>query len=124
MAEHDSTPPVLRFALRVIDAIDTAELARVCAEEMVGSFGALRARVLDGERVWIEAGAPPSESPCSTISLRLSTPEEPPVRLEISMVGGEDLAIIRQQLLDLVSVVRRAWLRLHQLERERSDARS
>ncbi|MBC8070201.1 MAG: GGDEF domain-containing protein [Deltaproteobacteria bacterium] len=40
------------------------------------------------------------------------------------MVGGEDLAIIRQQLLDLVSVVRRAWLRLHQLERERSDARS
>jgi diguanylate cyclase (GGDEF)-like protein len=124
VAEHDSTPPVLRFALRVIDALDTAELARACAEEMVASFGALRARVLDGERVWVEVGPPPDESPVSTISLRLSCPEEPPVRLEIAMEGGEDLAIIRQQLLDLVSVVRRAWVRLHQLERERTDALS
>jgi diguanylate cyclase (GGDEF)-like protein len=124
VAEHDSTPPVLRFALRVIDAVDTAALARVCANEMVDSFGALRARVLDPERVWIEAGAPPSETPCATISLRLSGPDEAVVRLEIAMAASEDLAIVRQQLLDLVSVARRAWLRLHQLEHERSAARS
>lgn len=124
VAEHDSTPPVLRFALKVIDAVDTAALARVCAEEMVASFGALRAQVLDAERVWTIAGAPPSETPCTTIALRLSAPDEAPVRLEIAMASGEDLGIVRQQLLDLVGVVRRAWLRLHQLEHERSAARS
>src|SRR5574338_824215 len=91
---------------------------------MVASFGALRAQVLDAERVWTTAGEPPSELPCTTISLRLSAPDEPAVRLEIAMASGEDLGIVRQQLLDLVGVVRRAWVRLHQLEHERSAARS
>ncbi len=124
MAANDSTPPVLRFALRVIDAVDTATLAQVCAEEMVDSFGGLRARVVSGDRVWTEHGAPPSEEPCSTISLKLSANDETPVRLEIAMTHSEDLAIVRQQLLDLVSVARRAWVRLRQLEHERSAARS
>ncbi len=123
VAEHDATPPVLRFAMRVIDAVDHAELARVCVDELVGAFRIPRARVLDAETVWSSAGEDLDERPSLTMALRLSPADQPPVRLEVGFGDHDDPAIVRQQLLDLVGMVRRAWSRLSQLERERTDAR-
>ncbi len=124
MATHDSTPPVLRFALRVLDAASTDEIARACVSELVDGFGALRATVLD-ERGMLESagGSANSAGRTATITLRLSGPEEPPIRLELEIEAGPDLGIVRQQFLDLVGVARRAWMRMAQLERERSAAR-
>ncbi|MBL8947677.1 MAG: GGDEF domain-containing protein [Myxococcales bacterium] len=123
MSLQDATPPVVRFAMRVIDAPDHEALAQVCTEEMVAAFGATCARVLDGTRVWCESGSVDDGTPTATLPLRLSGPDAPPVRLEILVGSAEDLAIWRQQLLDLVAVARRAWARLVQLDAERTMAR-
>ncbi|HET6586063.1 MAG TPA: GGDEF domain-containing protein, partial [Nannocystaceae bacterium] len=123
MATHDSTPPVLRFALRVLDAVSTDELARACVTELVESFGALHATVRDEDGIRESAGGSNSQGLTTTLSLRLSGPDEPPIRLDLEIELGPDLGIVRQQFLDLVAVARRAWARLAQLERERTAAR-
>jgi len=124
VATHDSTPPILRFAVRVLDASSTDELAQACVTELVESFGVVHARVRDDARIRSAAVAPAANgSPGPTISLELSGPDEPRVRLELELADVEDLAIVRHQLLDLAGVARRAWSRLDQLERERAAAR-
>lgn len=120
---RDSTPPVVGFAMRVIDAADHEALAQVCAEDLVPMTGARSARVLDGRRVWCSVGAVADDEPTVVIAMRLSPGEGEVVRLEVTLGGGDDVAIVRQQLLDLVAVARRAWGRISQLERERDLAR-
>ena len=115
---------MLRFALRVLDAASTDEIARACVTELVDGFGALRATVLDEHGVRDRAGATAGSDRLTTmLSLRLSGPDEPPIRLELEIELVPDLGVVRQQFLDLVGVARRAWSRLGQLERERTDAR-
>ncbi len=109
--------------MRVIDAADHEALAAVCAEDLVAAFGARCARVLDAGRVWASAGALDEGQTGATLALRLSGPDAEPVRLEVIAASAEDLAIWRQQLLDLVAVARRAWARLVQLDNERTLAR-
>ncbi len=123
MSDREATPPVLRFAMRVIDAPDHESLARVCVEELVSSFALRRARVQDATRVWAEAGGDDEDHPVLAMTTRLSAADAAPVRLEVGLGVGDDVAIVRQQVLDLVGVVRRAWARLDQLERERNEAR-
>jgi diguanylate cyclase (GGDEF)-like protein len=124
VANHDSTPPVLRFALAVLDATSTDEIARVCAAELVAGFGVLRAIVRDEDGVRETAGAPANgDLRTTTIALRLSGPDESAVRIDIEIEPTPDLAIVRQQFLDLVGVARRAWARQRQLDRERTAAR-
>ncbi len=109
--------------MRVIDAADHDELARVCADEMVSTFGASCARVMDTTRVWCEVGQVDDDRPTAAMALRLSAPDSVAVRLEVIVSSPQDLVIWRQQLLDLVAVARRAWARLVLLEHERSLAR-
>lgn len=123
VSQADATPPVVRFAMRVIDAGDHETLAQVCADEMVTSFGARCARVLDASRVWHVAGTVDDEAEVAAVALRLSAADAEAVRLEVIVASAEDLAIFRQQLLDLVAVARRAWARLVVLEHERTLAR-
>jgi two-component system cell cycle response regulator len=123
VTDPDASPPLVRFAMRVIDAGDHAELAQVCADAMVSAFGAIGARVVDAERVWCTAGADASDDGGVTLTLRLSAPDEAPVKLEIVLAAGLDLAIMRQQFLDIALVPRRAWLRLAKLQQELSLAR-
>lgn len=110
--------------MRVIEAATPRELADVCADEMVACFGAIRARVVEGDRIWHEVGVANDDAVAWMVALRVSPPDEPAVKLEVTLGASEDVAIVRQQLLDLVGVVRRQWLRLRQLEKEQVDARS
>lgn len=118
VTDPDASPPIVRFAMRVIDATDHTELARVCVDAMVSAFGATGARVLDAESVWCTAGAVDADDGAITLTLRMSAADEPAVKLEIMLPAGNDVAIMRQQYLDLVAVPRRAWLRLAKLQHE------
>ncbi len=110
--------------MRVIEASRPSELANACADEMVSCFGATRARIVEGDRIGHEVGVANDDVVGWAVSLRLSPPDEPSVKLEVTLAASEDVAIVRQQLLDLIGVVRRQWIRLRQLEREQQDARS
>jgi len=123
VTDLDASPPLVRFAMQVIDAGDHAELAQVCADAMVSAFGAIGARVVDAETVWCTAGVAEPQDGGITMTLRLSAPDEPPVRLELMLAADLDFAIMRQQFLDIVSVPRRAWLRLAKLQHELTLAR-
>lgn len=120
---RDTTPPVVGFAMRVIDAADHEALAKVCAEDLVSMFGARSARVADGRRVWCVVGGVEDDEPTIAIAMRLSPGDGESVRLEVIFGGEDDVAILRQQLLDLVAVARRAWGRITLHERERDLAR-
>lgn len=114
---------MLEFVLAVLDAPSLDALARVTVEAMVGRFGAGWAAVRDEEVTWVEVRAPVAPAGALTLGFRLTASEEPAVRLELEIERGPDLAIVRQQFLDLVAVVRRAWRDRIALEAEHRRAR-
>lgn len=122
-----ATPPVVRLTLAMLDAPDVEALAQVCARQVLEVFGAQAVRVLDEGRVWAEA-AVASDAAAAVVVLRLRIwdAEDLPVDLEVALQRGPDLPVVRQQLLDLVAVARRAWRdrrRLHEARRHaRQDA--
>jgi diguanylate cyclase (GGDEF)-like protein len=119
-----ATPPVVRVTLALLDALDVETLAEVCAQQVLEVFGAHTARVLDESRVWAEAAV--ASDPAVrlvVLRLRLAESEDLPVDLEVALPQGPDLPIVRQQLLDLVAVARRAWRDRRRFGEERRRAR-
>lgn len=111
-------PPVVRFTLRVLESLDLDSVVRASVEDMVDLFRARGARVADGEgRTLAEHG----ELGDGTVLWRFKLPEG--MRLELAMDHDPDLAIIRQQFVDLVAVVRRAVSHALVLQSERREAR-
>ena len=119
-----ATPPVVRLTLAMLDAPDLEALAQVCAHRVLEVFGAVAVRVLDDARVWAEAAvASDPVAGAVVVRLRISDAEVHPVDLEVTLPRGPDLPVLRQQLLDLVAVGRRAWRDRRRLEEERRRAR-
>jgi diguanylate cyclase (GGDEF)-like protein len=119
-----ATPPVVRLTLAMLDAPDVDALADVCARQVLELFGAVAVRVLDEVRVWAESAV--ASDPTGSvvmIRMRISDGEALPVDLEVTLPRGPDLPIVRQQLLDLVAVARRAWRDRRRLSEERRRAR-
>jgi diguanylate cyclase (GGDEF)-like protein len=123
-------PPILRFTLAVLDALDVQAIARTIASAFVEPFGCLAAIVRGGEpgEVLAHAGVLVDPSPAAANG-------PGPVRLvfrvgsggatiEAWVEAGPDLPIVRQQLLDLVAVVRRAWTHAERLALAERDATS
>lgn len=119
------SPPVLRFTMRLLDARSLSEIAEVCANDLVGLFGCQRAVVRDDGREWARAEAE-AEGDVRTVTMvfRLSGPEEPMVSVDVDIEAGPDVPIIRQQLLDLMGVARRAWRDRRQLVEARQSAQT
>ncbi len=109
-------PPILRFTLRVLECRDVRALAQVCVDDLVGLFGAKHAIVTRGDEPMAEAGT--RVSGAAELSFALAAPSERRARLAISVGRDEDLPIVRNQLLDLVAVVRSAWANALLLARE------
>lgn len=118
-----AAPPILRFTLRLLDAPGLCELAEVCAEDMVGMFGCRRATVRDEERVWAWAEGHKADGSSVSMAFRLSGPLEPKVFLEVTLDPGPDVPVIRQQIIDLMAIARRAWRDRRLLCEERQRAR-
>lgn len=116
-------PPILRFTLRVLDAPGLVELAQVCVADMVDMFGCIRAIVRDDERVWAIAEGERVRGSTVSMAFRVSGPQEPKVFLEVTLQPGPDVPVIRQQLIELMAVARRAWRDRRLLSEERQRAR-
>ena|GEM_PF-6067981 len=112
--------PLVQFALRVMEAPSCAILYSVVVDEMVQKFGVRRSAVNVGQTIVAESGeggmAPPWR-------FRISAKGEISVELEIEVDRSEDMLVIRQQFLDLVSVVRRALSHVKRFESESLMAR-
>lgn len=124
MEVDPATPPVVRLTLAMLDAPDLDALAEVCAHRVLEVFGAQTVRVLDDARVWAHAAV--ASDPAlgvAVMRMRISDSESTPVDLEVTLPRGPDLPVLRQQLLDLVAVARRAWRDRRRLEVERRRAR-
>lgn len=97
--------PIVGFTLRVLDSLEPEIVATVCASEMVTTFGARAAEVIDREGgVWASAGRHDSEMTCWSFPLDRVYG----LALKVWIEPTPDAAAWRQQYLDLVSVVRRA----------------
>lgn len=114
-----SRPPVVAFTLRVIEALDLDRIAQVCVHDMVEQFGARHAQVIhkDGELRHAHGLRAPG-----LVQWRFSLGSEPGLVLELLMDPDPDLPIVRQQYVDLISVVRKAAAHAHSLSQERRDA--
>lgn len=114
-----SRAPVVAFTLRVIEALDLDRIAQVCVHDMVECFGARWARVADKDgEVRAEHGATAD----GLVNWRFSLGAEVGLVLELRMAPDPDLPIIRQQYVDLISVVRKAAGHAHALSTERREA--
>ena len=120
--DHAATPPVVRLTIAMLDADDLPTLADECARGVLGLFGAQKVQVVDETRTWAEASvASDAYEPLATMKLKLS--EEDGVDLRVQLPRGPDLPIVRQQLLDVAAVARRAWRDRRLLAAERRQAR-
>jgi diguanylate cyclase (GGDEF)-like protein len=120
MADPGS-PPVLQFTLRVLEALEPEALVRAAAEGMVELFGVAAACVERASAPSFVVGEPgPS---CVSLDFQIAPPGVERIRLRILVEPCEDLAVLRQQLLDLVAVVRRALAHVTLLDEERRRAR-
>ncbi len=109
----------MAFTLRVIEALDLDRIAQVCVHDMVDRFGARHARVVtkDGE-LKAEHGVRAS----GLVQWRFSLGSELGLVLELLMEPDPDLPVVRQQYVDLISVVRKAAGHAHSLSQERREA--
>ena len=115
----DGRAPIVAFTLRVLDSLEPEIIATVCASEMVTSFGARAAEVIDKEATtWASAGRHTSDMVCWSFPLdRVHG-----LALKVWIDPTPDAGIWRQQYLDLVSVVRRALKHGHLAQQHRDDA--
>src|SRR5688572_21351947 len=103
----------------MLDARSLEELAQICATDMVELFGCLRASVVGPQRVWAEYESKDLVGNDGVaMAFRLASDHEGDTRLQVTVENGPDVAIMRQQLMDLVAVVRRAWRDRRQLSEE------
>ena len=116
-----SRPPLVDFTLRVIEALDLDRISLVCVHDLVDRFGARTARMVtrDGE-VIAEHAAPGAAD--GLVCWKFSLGVKVGLVLELGMEPDPDLAIIRQQFIDLVAVVRKAATHAHALSSERREA--
>lgn len=121
----DSTPPVVRLTLRMLDAEDLTQLAHACTEGIVELFGAQSATIVEDPQQVLSTTSVASDlvAPPVRLALKLSEAGHTPVTLHVELPPGPDIPILRGLLLDLVAVARRAWRDRRLLGEERRRAR-
>lgn len=100
-------PPVVQFALDVLEAADSTALLRRCVHAFVELFGVTSARVVDAAgTVIVGHGDDRAAGDLVRWTYKLSSRDAPRLELQVALPVGDDLFVIRQQLVDLVAVVR------------------
>ncbi len=117
-----AAPPILRFTLQVLESFDPEDLARTCVEGLVELFGARAARLV-APQAGIEAAAGDGAAEGARLPFKLVAAGQASATLEVVVEPGPDLPVVRQQVLDLVAVVRRAWDHAWSLRQESRRAR-
>lgn len=115
----DGRAPIVAFTLRVLDSLEPEIIATVCASEMVTTFGARAAEVIDREgTTWASAGRHTADMTCWSFPLdRVHG-----LALKLWIDPTPDAGIWRQQYIDLVSVVRRALKHGHLAQSHKNNA--
>ncbi|TPV92990.1 MAG: GGDEF domain-containing protein [Myxococcales bacterium FL481] len=101
-------PPVVQFALHVLEARDRQALLQRCVEDFVALFAVASAQVVDddGETLAQCATDAGDLGPLVHWRFRLSRRDDERLEMRIALAQTEDLFIIRQQFIDLMAVVR------------------
>ncbi|RMG93917.1 MAG: GGDEF domain-containing protein [Deltaproteobacteria bacterium] len=115
------SPPIVAFTLRVLDAADAGDVLEQACTGFVELCGARAAAAFAGDRSRLAAvGTPKAED--VRLSFAMARPGSEPVTLDVWVEPSPDLPIVRQQILDLVAVVRRAYQHAVRLDATRKVA--